>query len=118
MPQSHRAYAGATLSKIIADAEAIGPSVGMLIHLMAERKDHPVQAVRTGVGIVQLARPYGKERLERAALIALKAGSLNYGAVRAILERERDRTFIADDPAGVPKAAAPHANIRGRNYYN
>lgn len=117
MPANHRAYADWTIERITADANAIGGSTGMLVQLIIEGKDHPEQGIRTGLGIVRLARQYGPERLERAALRALQSDLRSYGSLRAILENKLDQHAPAK-PGADARPIGAHPNVRGRSYYH
>jgi transposase len=68
MPSSHRRYADWTIGRIRRDAALIGPATAALCDLILEQRPHPEQGVRSCLGILRLARPFGVARLEAAAL--------------------------------------------------
>ena len=117
MPETHRAYGDWTIAKIAASADKIGASTGMMVRLIIEAKHHPEQGIRTGLGIVRLARQYTPERLEAACVRALQHGMRSYGALRSILENKLDQQPLTKSEADTRPIGA-HANVRGRNYYN
>lgn len=117
MPEAHRAYAGWTLESVRRQAEAIGPSTGLLVRLIIEAKRHPMLGLRATLGVVRLARPFGRERLEAACARGLDIGARSYGSIRSILDHDLDRQprAKAAEPAGEPIV---HANLRGPRYYH
>ncbi len=117
MPETHRAYKDITVDKVTTNADRIGASTGLLVRLIIEAKHHPLQGVRSGLGIVSLARQFGRDRVEAACLRALEHGARSYGSVKSILEHKLDqRPKIKPEPDARPIGA--HANVRGRTYYN
>ena len=117
MPESHRAYADMTIDKVTNNADRIGGSTGMLVRLIIEAKHHPLQGVRSGLGILSLARHFGAERLEAACLRALQHGLRSYGSVKSILDNKLDQHPLTKARTDTRPIGA-HANIRGRTYYN
>lgn len=116
MPESHRAYAGWTITKIKADAEKIGPLTARMVEHIFERKHHPEQGVRAGLGILRLAKDYGPDRLEAACARGLDHGACSYGSIRSILANNLDRA-TAPEPEP-PSPLGNHENVRGPAYYN
>jgi transposase len=117
MPEAHRAYADMTIDKVTASADRIGASAGMVVRLIIEAKHHPLQGVRSGLGIVSLARQFGSERVEAACLRALQHGAVSYGSVKSILENKLDQHRLTTR-ASDQRPLGAHANVRGRTYYN
>ena len=66
------------------------------------------------LGLKDLLRVYGGERLEAACRRALRIGTLTYGSVKSILATGLDR---ADDEQYELSLPGRHANIRGPEYY-
>jgi transposase len=117
MPEAHRAYKDMTVDKVTVSADRIGASTGMLVRLIIEAKHHPLQGVRSGLGVVNLARQFGAERVEAACLRALEHGARSYRSVRSILEHKLDQHPLKrPEPDAQPIGA--HVNVRGRTYYN
>jgi transposase len=84
--------------------------------LILDERAHPEQGFRARLGIIRLARSYGHERLDAAALRAIDIGARTYGSVKSILANNLDQRpsprRSADD------APILHPNIRGPRYYN
>src|SRR4051794_25124759 len=116
MPSSHRRYAEWTIERIRREAAAVGPSTGKLATLILESKPHPEQGFRACLGIIRLARQYGRERLEAACDRGLGIGARSYGSIHSILQNGLDR---ARPSARSAQGAFPldHPNIRGSGYY-
>ena len=62
-----------------------------------------------------MAKRFGAERLEAAALRALEIGARNYPSVKSILEKGLDKVPVRQAPE---RAAILHPNIRGSDYYH
>lgn len=114
MPTAHRKHAEWTPSRMVEWAKETGPKTGELVEgLLASRK-HPEQGYRSALGIFRLERRYGKERLEKAALRAVRYRSFSYRSVKNILERNLEEA----ESEPFQQAALPlHENIRGSQYY-
>jgi transposase len=119
MPSSHRRHADWTIERILREARAVGPSAELLCQMILQQRPHPEQGFRSCMGIVRLAKPVGAARLEAASLRALQIGTLNYGAVKSILDNRLDgqpvRRAREGEDEGLPIS---HPNIRGSGYYH
>ena len=82
---------------------------------MLERHRHPEHGYRGCLGLLSLARRYGRDRLEAACALAIELNAVYYRHVREILARGRDRVDAAGDPSWVSPA---HGNVRGPGYYH
>ena len=116
MPSSHRRYADWSLARIQQEAAAIGPAAALLCELIIDKRPHPEQGFRACLGIVRLVRPFGRERVEAAAVRALDIGATTYGSVKSILDNNLDRRPAAQ--RAQDGAAILHPNIRGARYYH
>ena len=116
MPSAHRRYADWTIERIRREAGALGPSTSTLVGLILESKPHPEQGFRACLGILRLARQYGRDRLEAACDRGLAIGARSYGSIHSILQNGLDRTRASPCSA---QGALPldHPNIRGSGYY-
>jgi transposase len=116
MPSKHQQYLEHnTLEWVTAQAESVGPSTLRLVQAIAERRQVPEQAIRTSLGILNLARKYGRERLEAACARALVFDALSYRQVKNILDKEMDR-LPQGDAINIPVLPL-HENLRGSAYY-
>jgi len=115
MPSSHRRYREWTPAKIREEAARIGPMLSLLVEKIIEDRPHPEQGYRSCLGIIGLARRFGPERLEAAALRALEIQARNYPSVKSILEKGLDQVPVRQSPERAPIL---HTNIRGPGYYH
>lgn len=115
MPSSHRRYGEWTPAKIREEAARIGPMLSLLVEKIIEDRPHPEQGYRSCLGIIGLAKRFGPERLEAAALRALEIQARNYPSVKSILEKGLDQVPLRPSPERAPIL---HTNIRGRGYYH
>ena len=115
MPPAHQAVADWTPERFQRWAAEIGPQTTALITTALDGRRHPEQAYRTCLGILGLAKRYGKDRLEAACRRALPAGIASYKGVHNILKNKLDQ-LERDDPPAMSLPA--HTNIRGETYYN
>lgn len=115
MPSSHRRYREWTPAKIREEAARIGPMLSLLVEKIIESRPHPEQGYRSCLGIIGLARRFGPERLEAAALRALEIEARNYPSVKSILEKGLDKVPVRQTPERAPIL---HTNIRGSGYYH
>jgi transposase len=115
MPSSHRRYADWTPERLRRQADAIGRNTSALVEIILRERAHPEQGFRACVGIVRLAKTWGRERLEAACCRALEIGARSYSSVNSILKNNLDRRRPAM-PADGPAIA--HDNIRGPTYFH
>jgi transposase len=116
MPSAHRRYAEWTPTRLLREAEAIGPATAALAERILTAKPHPEQGFRACLGILRLVRAWGAERVEAACRRGLDIGARSYGSVLSILRNNLDR---ASPPEPVPdEPPVRHENIRGGRYYH
>jgi transposase len=115
MPSSHRRYADWTPERLRRQAGEIGRHTSSLVEIILQERTHPEQGFRACVGILRLAKSYGRERLEAACCRALEIGARSYSSVNSILKNNLDRQRPAT-PADGPAIA--HDNIRGPTYFH
>jgi len=115
MPSSHRRYADWTPEHLRRRAGEIGPSASALIEIILRERRHPEQGFRASIGIIRLARSYGRDRLEAACARALEIGARSYTSVSSILKNNLDRRRPASAADG---PAITHPNIRGPGYFH
>ena len=114
MPAAHRAQMEWTPQRLIHWGQSIGPACAEVVtRLMAENK-HPEHGYRSCLGLLSLAKRYGKQRLEAACIRALQIGACQYRHVHDILKNKHDQTV----PATAGEWISPdHIHVRGPGYY-
>lgn len=117
MPVAHRAHLEWTPGRLLNWAASIGPSVAVIVEYQLTHKSHPEMGYRACLGLLSLAKKYGKERLEAACARAVAIGSLTRKSVVSILENHLDRQ--ATLPVSQAEWHSPmHDNVRGPDYYH
>jgi hypothetical protein len=103
-----------TPTRLIHWGQSIGPATAEAVtRLMAENR-HPEHGYRACLGLLSLAKRYGKVRLEAACMLALQIGACQYRHVRDILTNNRDQSA----PVATGEWVSPdHAHVRGPGYY-
>jgi hypothetical protein len=80
--------------------------------------DYPETAYKRAIGIIQLHRLYGSQRLENACKRAVYADAISYKRIRNILENNLDKDLFEEQIAdGTKSHIPPHDNIRGPQSY-
>ena len=124
MPKSHQKYMGRTPSRLIEDAQQIGPNTAQLAEAILAAKRHPEMGYRSCMGILRLAKTYPAERMEAAARRALRARAYSFKSMDSILKNQLDRLPLPGDPlaqelkAHSVQTAVEHDNIRGADYFD
>jgi transposase len=116
MPKAHQRYLGRTPSRLIEDAEQVGPSTGQLVEAILAVKRHPEMGYRSCLGILRLAKTYPGERMEAAARRCLRARAYNFQSMESILKNQLDRLPLSGDPPA--RSTEDHDNIRGADYFD
>jgi transposase len=116
MPKAHQKHVGRTPSRLIEDAQQVGPVTGQLVEAILAAKRHPEQGYRSCLGILRLAKTYPVERMEAAARRCLRARAYNFQSMDSILKNQLDRLPVPGDPPTRP--VLDHDNIRGADYFD
>ena len=95
---AHRAHLEWTPQRLIHWGNAIGPMTGHIVRRLLKERRHPEHGYRACLGLLSLARKYGKPRLEAACVIAAGLGTTEYSHVRDILANDRDRRAVNEAP--------------------
>ena len=114
MPAAHRAHLEWTPQRLIHWGQSIGPACAEAVTRLLARHKHPEHGYRACLGMLSLAKRYGKDRLEAACTRALQIGTCQYRHVSAILKNRQDQTA----PVTADEWISPdHAHVRGPGYY-
>ena len=116
MPKAHQKYVGRTPSRLIEDAQQIGPCTAQLVEAILAAKRHPEMGYRSCLGILRLAKTYPAERMEAAARRALQARAYSADSMSSILKNQLDRLPASGDPP--LHNTVDHDNIRGAGYFD
>jgi transposase len=95
-----------------------GEYVLACIETILGSQDYPEISYKRSLGIIQLSRSYGSERLNNACKRALDTDSCSYLRIKNILKNNMDRLPLSDDKVEALKPHIPlHNNIRGASAY-
>ncbi|MDN7450866.1 IS5 family transposase [Burkholderia multivorans] len=112
-------YMGHTLTdrRLLNWGASVGPGAEAVVRHLLTNKPHPEMGYRACLGLLSLARKYGKHRLEAACQRALKIGSPTRRSVLSILEAGLDlQPSLPTTPA--EWRSPEHENVRGPDYYH
>jgi transposase len=116
MPKRHQKHQQWTPGRLKNWAREIGPDVLLWVDTQLTTKDHPEQAYRVCLGLLNLSRQYPSERLNAACRIASKAGLFRLKQIKSILLSNRDR--LPEQLSFETELPQDHENIRGpRNFH-
>lgn len=116
MPPQHQAIAGWNDQRLLHWAQSIGSATEAVVQVMLNARQHPQQSYRACLGVLRLAKDFGKDRLNAACARALKLNAASYRSIHSILKNSLDK----QQPAITPQASLPldHVNVRGPDYYH
>jgi len=75
MPHAHRAHLEWSPWRLIRWGASVGPQTAALVEQIFASRPHPEQGYRSCVGLLQLVKQYGPERVEGAGGRAVTAGA-------------------------------------------
>jgi len=118
MPPNHQFIKGWSPEYFIGKGTLIGHHTTEVIKHIIQRYKHPEQAYKSCLGLLNLDKQYGPERLEAASTRAIYFEAPNYRTVKDILLQGLDQQPLPDtttpDQAVLPFI---HENVRGAEYY-
>jgi len=118
MPEKHRRYVEQTDwdgNRYRNWAKKIGPQTHAVVDAMLTTHVIEEQAYKSCMGLLQLSKKYGSERLESACARAAELGGFQYTTVKNILKNDQDQRPIRTGTDNLP--LPQHPNIRGSEYY-
>jgi hypothetical protein len=89
--------------------------VRTVIEIVLSLRQHPEQSYKTCLGILNLAKRQGNERLNRACVRAMYLESYSCKTIGNILDNNMDREDVT--PGLFDSPLPLHENIRGSEYY-
>ena len=118
LPPGHRSQAECTPEKLIEQAHYIGQSTESWIKTTLERPDfHPLQSLRTCLGVLRLAKQYNKDRLEKACKRAQIMQAFTFKSIESILQNGLDHQPLPQEAKCIPLPQI-HEFVRGKEYYS
>jgi transposase len=116
MPRNHQEWRraeGFTGDHFRSQAQKIGPVTEWAMEQVLASRYNETQSYRSCMGVLSLAKKYGPDRLEAAAVRLRSAGKASYRRLTNVLEKNLDLAL------GIPDLFTPpeHDNIRGPSAY-
>lgn len=120
MPKAHQAHLEWSPQRLLNWGADIGTSTQLLVAHLLHQKAYPELGYRACLGLLNLSKSYGKERLEAACTIAVANHAMTQKSVRNILATKLDLAPVGK--ASPNKKSAQqlplHENVRGSKYYH
>ena len=117
MPKSHQAHRDWSPKRLMRWAANIGRHTAQVVRRQLEDRPHPEHGYRACLGLLNLARRYDRQRLEKACERALAIGATRYQSVASIFKQGLDR-LPPEEEAGSQETLPLHGNVRGAGYYH
>jgi len=114
LPSAHQAHREWTPERLIHWGESIGPATKEVVTRLIAQYKHPEHGYRSTLGLLSLAKKYGRPRLEAGCTVALQIGTHKYRHVRDILINNRDQCSAPSESDWV---SPHHDQVRGPGYY-
>ncbi len=94
----------------------IGEATHQFVNYKLENATHPVNAYRSIIAILNLAKLYGKEQLNLALAYALSINTYSFKSIESILSK---KVYLLATPIKASNTAIlnTHQNLRGKEYY-
>ncbi len=112
MPSHHQAMSDWNPQRLINWASNLGDYVETVISHILKHRQHPEQAYKVCLGILNLAKKFDKERLNKACRRAIEFQHYSCKGIKNILENKTEEQQL-DCFEPLPE----HHNIRGNHYY-
>jgi transposase len=112
MPIKHEKHHKWTPGRLMNWAKDIGDDVLLWVKTVLNQRQHPEQAYRVCLGLLNLSRSYPAERLNKACLIANKNSLYKLKHIKDILLCNQDQ-LLPENKESQPSLPQMHENIRG-----
>ena len=117
MPVKHEKHHKWTPGRLMNWAKDIGDEVLLWVKTVLNQRQHPEQAYRVCLGLLNLSRSYPAERLNKACLIANKKSLYKLKHIKDILLSNQDQ-LLPENKESLPTLPQAHENIRGPESFN
>lgn len=116
MPKRHQAQQQWSPGRLTRWANDIGPDTGTWVSHQFERHQHPEQAYRVCLGLLNLSKQYPATRLNAACRLANQAGLWRLKQVKSVLRSNRDQ--LPEQLSLTAELPQNHENIRGPSNFH
>jgi len=118
LSSTHKAYIQWSLEYFKKKAAPHRNDVLACIEGLFSRYNYPEAAYKSAMGIIQLHRSYGSQRLNNACKRAVLGETFSYKRVKNILENNLDKDELNTEEMSKTSSHIPqHANLRGASAY-
>ncbi len=114
-PKSHQKHLQWTPSRLIDWAAKTGPHCAKVVEEILRRQPHPEMGYRSCLGLINLGKGAGLERLKAAYKRVLHFNVCSYRSVKSILQNHLESQPLEEQ---LPLPSPPHENLRGGAYYD
>lgn len=119
LSSSHQAYSDWSPDYFKQKATKHGNHVLAFIEGVLSQGNYPETAYKRSMGIIQLHRTYGSERLNNVCKIAMEAGTFSYNRLKNMLKNNIDMMEHDIEQTKLFKSHIPnHNNLRGATNYH
>lgn len=118
LSSSHKAYMDWSPQYFKDKAAAHGEHVAGCVEQILAKVDYPETGYKRVMGLLQLHKSYGSDRLDKACQRALMADMASYSRIKNILKNNVDQSSLFHkDLEGEQSHIPKHGNIRGASAY-
>ncbi len=117
MPERHQKHHQWTPGRLMNWAKSIGDEVLVWVKALLAQKEHPEQAYRVCLGLLNLSGSFDDARLNKACLIANNKKLYRLKQVKNILKSNQDKLITAEEKQ-LPLLPQHHENIRGSQSFH
>lgn len=114
MPQDHQLVDGWNPHRLVSWAEKKGGSVKKFIQLMLDQREHPQQAFKACLGVLNLGNKYDDQAMQAVCKKAIEINSISH---RFIANSLKNKTYKIEEPDPIDMKLPFHENIRGKENY-
>ena len=114
MPANHQFVNGWSTDRFVKWASQMGGSIETFIELLLESKEHPQQAFKSCMGVLNLGKKYKPEDLEKVCKKAIEYNSISFRFIHNALKNNVHKMEQED---AIDLKLPLHENIRGKEDY-
>lgn len=118
MPTRHQKQQQWTPGRLKNWAQKIGPDALEFVQLLLDSKQHPEQAYRACLGLLNMEREYGAQRLNNACHRAIACGGRRVANIRSILQSGLDKVPLTPAREQESRVTVSHENVRGADFFH
>jgi len=115
MPPQHQYYKQWSPERFLSWGQAIGDDVAEMIQAVLKNRKHPEQAFKTCMGILNLVKEHGPDKLNKACRRALGFGLYSFKRIKNILDSGLEEEKLSES---MEMPVISHENVRGSQYYH